>query len=46
MRILARSTMPVKPMPATVAQNNSASEPSGVSVVIDPSALSKSMEIT
>ena len=38
--------MPVSPMPATVAQNSSASSPSGVSVRTWPSAVSRSIDTT
>jgi len=43
-RTRARSTMPVNPIPATVAQNRSESGPQGANVEIVPSAPSKSIE--
>ncbi len=46
MAIRARTTMPVRPLPPTVAQNNSSSGPSGVRVRTSPSAISRSIDST
>ncbi|SIN19053.1 Uncharacterised protein [Mycobacteroides abscessus subsp. abscessus] len=46
MAMRARTTMPVKPLPPTVAQNNSLSGPSGVMVCTSPSAINRSMDST
>ena len=43
---MARVTTPVSPIPATVAQNSSASSPSGVSVRTAPSAVTRSSDST
>lgn len=42
----ARTMIPVSPLPPTVAQNNSASEPSGVRCRTEPSAVSNSIDTT
>ena len=44
--MVARSTMPVSPLPPTVAQNSSDSSPSGVRWRICPSAVKSSIEVT
>ena len=44
--MVARMMMPVRPLPPTVAQNRSASGPSGVTLRICPSAVSRSIERT
>ncbi len=44
--MVARRTIPVRPLPPTVAQNSSASSPSGVMVRMVPSAMSRSIERT
>ena len=44
--MVARRMIPVSPLPPTVAQNSSASSPSGVRRRICPSAVSRSMERT
>ena len=44
--MVARRMMPVSPFPPTVAQNRSASAPSGVMVRTSPSAVSRSIERT
>ena len=44
--MVARRMMPVSPLPPTVAQNSSASAPSGVSGRIWPSAVSRSIDRT
>src|SRR5262245_37193485 len=44
--MVARRMMPVSPLPPTVAQNNSDSGPSGVSALISPSAVSRSIDRT
>jgi hypothetical protein len=46
MRTRARTTIPVRPIPAIVAQNRSLSSPDGVSVRMDPSAVSRSSAST
>src|SRR6185437_7632620 len=46
MAMVARSTIPVRPLPPTVAQNSSASSPSGAMVRTVPSAMSRSIDRT